>query len=99
MLLLPLVDRIVANIDIEAKSHSIRAQVFTMLLPLHLLSLSILASLVSAHGDVGDEFEARRRFLQVHTNNLDHCEGIHEAAIQTRADTVAALHTPSRTNS
>jgi hypothetical protein len=65
-----------------------------------LFTLAIVAGAASAHGsadDIQQEAEERRRFLQVHTNNLDHCgeihqtDRLHERAIRRRAEVVASL--------
>jgi len=55
-----------------------------------------MASIVVAHGDIETELAERRRFLDVHTNNLDHCARKHQAgldqrAVERRADRVASL--------
>ena len=64
---------------------------------LQLLGLALVAGLASAHGDVKRELSERRRFLDIHTNNLDHCAELHqsggldERAIQRRAERYAAM--------
>jgi len=71
-----------------------------MLQLVRLLAAALLVGAATAHGDADHakrEFEARREFLQVHTNNLDHCSELHqrdgviERALRRRAETVMAL--------
>ena len=53
-----------------------------MRLPQVLASTLLVASYVCAHGDGHDherERVERRRFLEIHTNNLGHCASMHRA--------------------
>ncbi|KAB5518928.1 hypothetical protein GE09DRAFT_1155916 [Coniochaeta sp. 2T2.1] len=65
-----------------------------------LLVIAVLARVASAHGGAADaeqDAAERRRFLQIHTNNLDHCQELHDKdglqrrAMIRRADTVVGL--------
>ncbi|KAK5654725.1 hypothetical protein OQA88_7050 [Cercophora sp. LCS_1] len=63
--------------------------------------LFALFSHVLAHGDADREFAERKRFLEIHTNNLDHCASKHEAsgfyqrAAERREKRAASLMAPS----
>jgi hypothetical protein len=54
-----------------------------------LTALLLAGALASAHGpghDHSHEQAVRRRFLDIHTNNLDHCSGKHaESGLSQRA--------------
>ena len=69
-----------------------------------LTALLLAGGLASAHGpghDHAREQAVRRRFLDIHTNNLDHCSekhaasGVRERALQRREVRARSLMAPS----
>lgn len=54
-----------------------------------------------AHGDPDREFAERKRFLEIHTNNLNHCaerhaaNGFYERATERRHKRAASMMAPS----